>query len=40
MESSTTDCKEETDMSEPRYPNESKAYRRARDRLLKDEQAL
>ena len=27
-------------MSEPRYPNESKAYRRARDRLLKDEQAL
>jgi predicted dithiol-disulfide oxidoreductase (DUF899 family) len=39
MESST-DRKERTDMSEPRYPNESKAYRRARDRLLKDEQAL
>ena len=27
-------------MGEPRYPNESKAYRRARDRLLKDEHAL
>ena len=40
MESSTTDRKERTDMSEPRYPNDSKAYRRARDRLLKDEQAL
>ena len=27
-------------MSEPRYPNESKAYRDARDSLLKDEQEL
>jgi Bacterial protein of unknown function (DUF899)/Signal peptidase, peptidase S26 len=27
-------------MSEPRYPNESTEYRRARDLLLKDEQAL
>src|SRR5207249_315859 len=27
-------------MSEPRYPNESRAYREARDALLKDEQEL
>jgi predicted dithiol-disulfide oxidoreductase (DUF899 family) len=27
-------------MGEPRYPNESKAYRDARDALLKDEQEL
>ena len=27
-------------MSEPRYPNESREYRDARDALLKDEQAL
>jgi predicted dithiol-disulfide oxidoreductase (DUF899 family) len=27
-------------MSEPKYPNESKEYRRARDSLLKDEQEL
>ena len=27
-------------MSEPRYPNESKKYRDARDSLLKDEQEL
>ena len=27
-------------MSEPRYPNESKAYREARDALLREEQAL
>ena len=27
-------------MSEPRYPNESREYREARDALLKDEQAL
>ena len=27
-------------MSEPRYPNESKAYRDARDALLKDEKEL
>lgn len=27
-------------MSEPRYPNESKAYRDAREVLLKDEQEL
>ena len=27
-------------MSELRYPNESKAYRDARDALLKDEQEL
>ena len=27
-------------MSEPRYPNESKEYRAARDALLKDEQEL
>jgi predicted dithiol-disulfide oxidoreductase (DUF899 family) len=28
------------DMSEPRYPNESREYRAARDDLLRDEQAL
>ena len=27
-------------MSEPRYPNESKEYREARDALLKEEQEL
>jgi len=27
-------------MSEPRYPNESREYRVARDSLLKDEQEL
>ena len=27
-------------MSEPRYPNESREYRDARDALLKDEQEL
>jgi predicted dithiol-disulfide oxidoreductase (DUF899 family) len=27
-------------MSEPRYPNETKEYRNARDSLLKDEQEL
>ena len=27
-------------MSEPRYPNESKEYRKAREALLKDEQEL
>jgi predicted dithiol-disulfide oxidoreductase (DUF899 family) len=31
---------EETNMSEPRYPNESAAYRAARDLLLKEEQEL
>jgi predicted dithiol-disulfide oxidoreductase (DUF899 family) len=31
---------EETIMGEPRYPNESKEYRAARDALLKDEQEL
>jgi predicted dithiol-disulfide oxidoreductase (DUF899 family) len=30
----------EAKMSEPRYPNESKEYREARDALLKDEQEL
>jgi predicted dithiol-disulfide oxidoreductase (DUF899 family) len=30
----------ETHMSEPRYPNESREYRDARDSLLKDEQEL
>src|SRR4030095_1481798 len=30
----------ETTMSETRYPNESQAYRDARDALLKDEQEL
>jgi predicted dithiol-disulfide oxidoreductase (DUF899 family) len=32
--------KEETNMSELRYPNESREYRDARDALLKDEQEL
>ena len=32
--------REETNMSELRYPNESKEYRDARDSLLKDEQEL
>src|SRR6516225_8190682 len=32
--------KEETNMSELRYPNESRDYRDARDLLLKDEQEL
>jgi predicted dithiol-disulfide oxidoreductase (DUF899 family) len=35
-----TSFKEETNMSEPRYPNESREYRNARDLLLKDEQEL
>src|SRR5689334_6190364 len=35
-----TTCKEAMAMSELRYPNESKAYRDARDALLKDEQEL
>src|SRR5437764_12175572 len=30
----------ERNMSEPRYPNESREYRDARDALLKDEQEL
>src|ERR671930_2351274 len=37
---SNTSFKEETNMSEPRYPNESREYRDARDSLLKDEQEL
>src|SRR5947207_2534326 len=32
--------KEETNMSELRYPNESREYREAREALLKDEQEL
>src|SRR5207247_328552 len=32
--------KEEANMSELRYPNESREYRDARDSLLKDEQEL
>src|SRR5918996_3931666 len=32
--------KEETNMSELRYPNESREYRQARESLLKDEQEL
>src|SRR6266542_2224376 len=32
--------REEADMSEPRYPNESREYRDARESLLKDEQEL
>src|SRR6476661_8279773 len=32
--------KEETNMSELRYPNENEEYREARDSLLKDEQEL
>ena len=35
-----TSFKEETNMSELRYPNESREYRDARDLLLKDEQEL
>src|SRR5260370_21626272 len=35
-----TSFKEETNMSELRYPNESREYREARDSLLKDEQNL
>jgi predicted dithiol-disulfide oxidoreductase (DUF899 family) len=35
-----TRFKEETEMSELRYPNESRKYRDARDSLLKDEQEL
>src|ERR687888_614646 len=37
---SNTSFKEETNMSELRYPNESREYRDARDLLLKDEQEL
>jgi predicted dithiol-disulfide oxidoreductase (DUF899 family) len=37
---SNTSFKEETNMSERRYPNESREYRDARDSLLKDEQEL
>ena len=37
---SNTSFKEETNMSELRYPNESREYRDARDSLLKDEQEL
>jgi predicted dithiol-disulfide oxidoreductase (DUF899 family) len=40
MRASNTSGREETDMSERRYPNESKEYRDARDSLLKDEQEL
>jgi predicted dithiol-disulfide oxidoreductase (DUF899 family) len=32
--------KEETNMSDLRYPNEGRKYRDARESLLKDEQAL
>jgi predicted dithiol-disulfide oxidoreductase (DUF899 family) len=32
--------KEETNMIDLRYPNESREYREARDALLKDEQEL
>src|SRR6266576_6473484 len=35
-----TNFKEETNMSELRYPNESREYREARESLLKDEQEL
>ena len=35
-----TSFKEETNMSELRYPNESSEYRDARDSLLKDKQEL
>src|SRR6266567_1809236 len=35
-----TSFKEETNMREPRYPNESREYRDARESLLKDEQEL
>src|SRR6267154_1808650 len=37
---SNTDFKEEANMGELRYPNESREYRDARDSLLKDEQEL
>jgi predicted dithiol-disulfide oxidoreductase (DUF899 family) len=37
---SLRDRVQEATMSEPRYPNESQAYRDARDALLKDEQEL
>ena len=37
---SDTSLKEETNMSELRYPNESGEYREVRDSLLKDEQEL
>src|SRR5437868_8454612 len=37
---SNSGFRENTDMSEPRYPNESRAYRDARDALLKDEKEL
>jgi predicted dithiol-disulfide oxidoreductase (DUF899 family) len=37
---SKTNFKEETNMSELRFPNESREYRDARDSLLKDEQEL
>jgi hypothetical protein len=39
-EPSNTSLKEEANMSELRYPNESREYRDARESLLKDEQAL
>src|SRR5438477_12292984 len=39
-EHSNTSFKEETNMSELRYPNESREYRDARESLLKDEQEL
>src|SRR3989442_1357345 len=39
-EHSNTSFKEETNMSELRYPNESREYRDARKSLLKDEQEL
>jgi predicted dithiol-disulfide oxidoreductase (DUF899 family) len=35
-----TGISRDDDMSEPRYPNESREYRAARDSLLKDEQEL
>src|SRR5215216_3685299 len=36
----TGHARNETDMSELRYPNESREYRDARDALIKEEQAL
>jgi len=39
-ERSNTSFKEETNMRELRYPNESREYRDARESLLKDEQEL
>src|SRR5438309_9999148 len=39
-EHSNTSFKEETNMSELRYPNENREYRDAREALLKDEQEL